>query len=257
MAKIIDCFTFFNELKVLDLRLNELKDVVDHFILVEATKTHSGKSKRLYFDEIKSKYKDYPIIHVIVDDMPEGNCAWNREQYQRRSIIKGLKDLVLDDKDIIVLTDADEIPDPDTISNIAKQGLVDFAALEMDHYYYNLRCKWQDKWTPHPKIFNYSYFKKVGDFNTMRCHPYKICIPKGGWHFSYFGDANFIINKIESFAHQELNNEQYKNREKIQKHIDGRTSYHNADSKSIDIDPYKNDYLPKNWKILMNWKVFI
>ena len=250
MAKIIDCFTFYNELKILDLRLAELKDVVDHFVLVEATKTFSGKSKKLYFDEIKSKYNDYPISHVVVDDMPEKNCAWSKEYHQRRSIIRGLTNLVLDDQDILVLTDADEIPDPETINYIAQQGLVDFAALEMDHYYYNLRCKWQDKWTPHPKIFKYSTFKKIGDFQKLRCHPYKICIPKGGWHFSYFGDVNFIINKLESFAHQEYNNEEYKNPEKIQKHIDEKTSFH-ANSKSIDTDPYQNNYLPKNWKMLI------
>jgi len=248
MAKVIDCFTFYNEFKILDLRLAELKDVVDHFILVEATKTHSGENKRLYFDELKSQYEEYPIIHVVVDDMPEKTDSWVRENHQRRSIIKGLKDIILDDQDILILTDVDEIPDPETVKIIAKQGLADCVALEMDLYYYNLHCKWQIKWT-HSKIFTYSKFKEVGDFQAMRFYPCRVCIPKGGWHFSYFGDIDFIINKIQSFAHQEFNKEEYKNREKIEKCIDEKTSlYENV--QNIEIEPHKNDYLPKNWKIL-------
>jgi beta-1,4-mannosyl-glycoprotein beta-1,4-N-acetylglucosaminyltransferase len=62
MAKVIDCFTFYNEFKILDLRLAELKDVVDHFILVEATKTHSGENKRLYFDEVLSYRKSNLLL---------------------------------------------------------------------------------------------------------------------------------------------------------------------------------------------------
>ena len=38
---IYDCFTFFNELDILELRLQLLYDVVDKFVLVESTKTHS------------------------------------------------------------------------------------------------------------------------------------------------------------------------------------------------------------------------
>ena len=64
MAKVIDCFTFYNELKILDLRLAELKDVVDYFILVEATKTFSGKNKRLYFDEIKDNHNHQSYFDI-------------------------------------------------------------------------------------------------------------------------------------------------------------------------------------------------
>jgi beta-1,4-mannosyl-glycoprotein beta-1,4-N-acetylglucosaminyltransferase len=249
MAKVIDCFTFYNELKILNLRLAELKDVVDYFILVEATKTFSGENKRLYFDEVKSNYKDYPIIHVIVDDMPESRGAWAREHHQRRSIIRGLKNMSLDDQDILILSDADEIPDPKTVKTIAEKGLSECAVLQMDFYYYNLNCKFHTKWI-WPRIFNYAKFKKVMDFQLMRSNDCSLHIPKGGWHFSYFGDIDFIVNKIESFSHQEFNNEKYKNREKIQKCIDEKTSLYEK-VQTLDIDPNENDYLPKNWKMLL------
>lgn len=248
MPKVIDCFTFYNEYKILDLRLAELKGVVDHFILVEATKTHSGKNKRLYFDEIKENYKKYPIIHVIVDDMPEETDPWIRENHQRRSIIRGLDNIILEDKDIMILSDVDEIPDSETVKMISEKGLADCLALEMDLYYYNISCKLQMPWT-HAKIFTYAKFKEVGDFQAMRFYPCRVSMPKGGWHLSYFGDIDFIINKIQSFAHQEYNKDEFKNRENIQKCIDKKTSiYENV--QTLEIDPYQNEYLPNNWKIV-------
>jgi beta-1,4-mannosyl-glycoprotein beta-1,4-N-acetylglucosaminyltransferase len=68
--KIIDCFTFYNELEMLEYRLKTLYDTVDYFVLSEATLTHVGKSKKMYYD--KNKFKEYAdkIIHVIVDDFP-------------------------------------------------------------------------------------------------------------------------------------------------------------------------------------------
>ncbi len=71
--KIYDCFAFFNELDILRIRIEELKDVVDKFILVEATKTHSGNPKPLYYQEFIHEFAEYQdkIIHYVVDDMPE------------------------------------------------------------------------------------------------------------------------------------------------------------------------------------------
>lgn len=75
MSKIIDGFIFYNELDMLEFRLKEHWDVVDYFILVESTKTFAYNDKILYFDQNKSRYSNYleKIIHIIVDDMPEGN----------------------------------------------------------------------------------------------------------------------------------------------------------------------------------------
>src|SRR4051812_5983866 len=92
---IYDCFTFFNELDLLEIRLNELDPVVDKFVLVEATKTHQGKEKPLYFTMNKSRYEKFlpKIIHVVVDTYPdyEGQSAWLLEHHQRNMIMKGLE----------------------------------------------------------------------------------------------------------------------------------------------------------------------
>jgi beta-1,4-mannosyl-glycoprotein beta-1,4-N-acetylglucosaminyltransferase len=89
---IYDCFTFFNELDILEIRLNILKNVVDKFVLVEATRTHQGKEKPLYFSENKARYKEFEdkIIHIVIDEYPpyEGKSAWVLERYQRDMIAK-------------------------------------------------------------------------------------------------------------------------------------------------------------------------
>lgn len=59
MINIYDCFIFFNELDLLELRLNELSDIVDKFVLVEGTKTFQGDDKPLYFEENKDRFKEY------------------------------------------------------------------------------------------------------------------------------------------------------------------------------------------------------
>ena len=55
--EVYDCFIFYNELDLLEIRLKTLDSVVDHFVLVEATKTHRGKDKPLYFEENKERFK--------------------------------------------------------------------------------------------------------------------------------------------------------------------------------------------------------
>ncbi len=130
--KIFDCFQFFDENMMLDLRLNILNDSVDKFVIVENTYMHSGLKKKPVFD-IKnfSKFKD-KIIYILVDKLPEGlydttiikniKDKGNRtidntlmiEHAQRNSIARGLTNA--NENDLIIVSDVDEIPNLRTIS---------------------------------------------------------------------------------------------------------------------------------------------
>jgi beta-1,4-mannosyl-glycoprotein beta-1,4-N-acetylglucosaminyltransferase len=118
--KIYDCFTFFNELDVLEMRLNILDKHVDNFILVESTQTHSGKNKDLVFKNNIDRFKKFSekITHIVVDDMPiqENENRWILENFQRNAIMRGLTRC--DDEDIILISDLDEIPNPDTFGQV-------------------------------------------------------------------------------------------------------------------------------------------
>ena len=144
--KVIDCFIFYNELDMLEFRLNELNDVVDYFVLVECIKTHSNKDKELYFENNKNRFSKFldKIIHIIVkDNIPQTSRAWDREEYQRYCIHEGINKLNLNSDDIIIIADLDEIPDAKTVLNIKNNnGLDGIYYLEMDLYYYNLIRKY-------------------------------------------------------------------------------------------------------------------
>jgi beta-1,4-mannosyl-glycoprotein beta-1,4-N-acetylglucosaminyltransferase len=252
--KIIDCFTFYNELDMLELRLNELNKVVDYFVLVECVKTHANNDKELYFENNKDRFTNFldKIIHIIVkDNIPQTSNAWDIENYQRRGIDQGIKQLNLNSDDIIIITDLDEIPDADTLQHIKNtDGINGVYSMEMDLYYYNLNCKCINKWY-HAKILNFGNYnndpQSVRDWGSVNG-----CIKNGGWHLSYFGDVEFIKNKIKNFAHQEFNNDFILNDERILKQIQGNGDLYGRDSGTSSsfnyIDIHNNTYLPHKYK---------
>ena len=217
--KIIDGFTFYNELDMLYYRLSALDDVVDYFIIVEATKTHTGKDKPLFFEENKHLYEKFmhKIIHIVDDQLivPDTtkNEQWYNEIHQRNEIKKGLEilDLIFTSNYLLLVSDLDEIPDPNKLKEIKQNEVkIDFKAFEMDFYYYNLNCIIQNEKWYSARIINYGFFK----YNNLSCNDVRMgnveqMIQRSGWNLSYFGDGEFIKNKLENFAHQEFNNEKY------------------------------------------------
>lgn len=207
--KIIDCFTFFNELDMLLFRLEYLFDTIDYFVLVEATYSHKGTSKPLFYSENLKKFEKYKnkIIHVIVDDMPNTENNWDNEKFQRICINRGLMKIELNKEDLIIISDIDEIPDKNTLVNISINDNQVYS-LKQDMYYYNLLTKQQIPWYA-AKICKYMTFCNY-DSNAARIRLLDnynfgegVKIPrisKGGWHLSYFGSNEFIKNKINTIV---------------------------------------------------------
>ena len=109
---IVDCFSFFNELELLDIRLNTLDPYVDHFVLVEAAKTQTLKDKPFVFDENKEKFNKFlnKIVHVKLekDSCPTGdfqqvNHDWGMENFQRNGASIGVESLDLKDDDVVLI----------------------------------------------------------------------------------------------------------------------------------------------------------
>lgn len=253
MRKVIDCFTFYNEFKMLEFRLTELYDVVDYFIIVEATHTHSGNKKELYFMNNKDDYKKFldKIIVIIVDDMPNTGDAWQNENHQRRAIDRGIKSLNLNEDDIILISDCDEVPDSRTLMIAKQKGLNTMYALEMDFYYYNLKCRFTHKWY-RARMVPYSIYRLYSDPEELRSETSCYSIKYGGWHLSYFGNIQFIKNKIKNFAHQEYNKEDFLDENLIQSQIEnGKCLFDDEDEFKIEkIEIENNKYLPINYKYL-------
>lgn len=222
--KIIDCFTFYNELDMLKYRMTVLKHVVDTFVLVEANITHNGFPKPMTFEAHRDEFSEFAdkIVYVPVTDMPlthdaftSKDDAWVNEGFQRNCIQRGLDSLHLHDEDVIILSDVDEIPHPVLLASIQRGDTkVSLQKLEQDMYYYNLNTRFFDKWY-HAKIVSHAKLRDMGsplnDIRAMSCPTLR----HGGWHLSYFGSADQIQNKIMNFAHQEYNADTFTNLDHI------------------------------------------
>lgn len=119
MSRLFDCFTFFNELDLLEIRLETLDSIVDYFVIAEAPITYRSDPKPLYFEQNKQRFAKFlpKIRHIIVDDLPTEkgfDQNWQRETFQRAALERGLADAR--DEDIIMLSDLDEIPTPAKIN---------------------------------------------------------------------------------------------------------------------------------------------
>ena len=233
---IIDTFIFFNELELLDIRLNILNDCVDRFVLVEATRTFQGKPKPLYFEENKSKFSKFKhkITHVIVDDLPVNVAPFDREYFQRDAILRGLSGCSAED--LIILSDLDEIPNPEVIPKYLEKGLI--GLFIQNFFYYTLHSKCVElESLPCSLIVNFDEIglpavlrKRVVAYHSAilsKAEPdphFKFkTIENGGWHFSYLGGPEAIRTKIEAYSHDELNIDEFKNIHNIQTAIaDGR-----------------------------------
>jgi beta-1,4-mannosyl-glycoprotein beta-1,4-N-acetylglucosaminyltransferase len=251
MRRVIDTFTFFNELPMLLLRLTELDHVVDTFVLVEATITHSGLPKSLFFQENKAMFEKFlhKIVHVVVEDLPNlpDTGTWVREQAQRTAIYRGLSQLTLDSEDLVIVSDLDEIPDPTQLMLLKQNGLQGgIHCLLQDMYYYNTTCKMKHHWR-HPKIMKFKELQGNPNLNIIRLTFEFPVIYPGGWHFSYFGNADLIRTKLKSFAHSEFNNDFYTNPERIQRMInEGKDLFERDYVPTVYVPRGTNTYLPKN-----------
>jgi beta-1,4-mannosyl-glycoprotein beta-1,4-N-acetylglucosaminyltransferase len=259
--KIIDCFTFYNELDLLNYRLNILNDVVDHFVLVEARHTHVGKEKPLFYQDNKELFEEFnhKIIHIVVDDFPHKfphidigkDEQWVNERFQRDCISRGLAEINLKDKDIITITDLDEMPNPKTLEQIKNNEIVvEINVIGMDFYYYNLHSKMDHKWT-HAKTLTVGKYKELGiGCDAIRFYNCPI-IQNAGWHLSYFGDGKFIKNKLENFTHQEYNKPQFVDEKQIELRIKNSKDLFDRPCDITHIDIEDNDNLPPKYNVYL------
>lgn len=276
---IVDCFTFFNELELLEIRLNVLNDVVDRFVLVESTQTFQGQSKKLYFEENKAKFSKFvdKIDHVIVDDFPgvDRSSPWQMEYFQRNQIKRGLQHLSV--SDVVLVSDVDELPKPQHLAQArSTRGI---SVFRHDCFYYFLNCRALEHGHPLPSygtvMSSKRAFDKLGaqrlrqitiDHNLNDRRPTRIAhrflkyanyrargmpvsvITDGGWHFSFLGGVDRIVKKIEAFAHNEFNLPEYKDREKLIKTIkDGKDLFgRHYEYEPVALDQQFPDYILRN-----------
>jgi beta-1,4-mannosyl-glycoprotein beta-1,4-N-acetylglucosaminyltransferase len=205
--KIYDCFSYLDEDLLLEIRLNILDKYVDYFVIVEGNKTWQNNNKKLRFDIKKFEgFKD-KIIYIPVNDMPGGENPWIRENFQRNCIIRGLSNSSPDD--LIIISDADEIPNLDNIKEYIKNKR--YAVFKQKGFYYKLNMQnvtfpfWygsricKNKYLKSPQWLRNLKFKKRPLWRIDKFRLNNI-IEKGGWHFCNLKNPKDLLYKYKNMA---------------------------------------------------------
>lgn len=250
--KIFDCFMYFDEEVVLDVRLNTLDKYVDYFVIVESSFTHKGDNKNLMFNHNKFEKFKNKIIYLVYDKQPKGIEVVNendsegeksrkhilnavlRENGQRNFIQNGLNKA--EDNDIILISDVDEIPNLSEVNfnNISEKIIM----FHQDMFYYKFDLKipnllWtgtkgcrkkyllSPQWLRNVKDRKYFPFRIDILFSEKKYSSIKF-INNGGWHFSYIKTAEEIEHKLKSYLHHREFDEQSLSVEEIQNIIENK-----------------------------------
>jgi beta-1,4-mannosyl-glycoprotein beta-1,4-N-acetylglucosaminyltransferase len=267
--KIIDCFMYFDEDLVLDIRLNTLYKKVDKFIIAEATKDHAGKEKKLNFKiENFLKFKD-KINYLVIDDLPvkvsSPKKGWHenhmRDQFQRNALERGYREY--DDEDLIMISDIDEIPNPKKIKEFNIKNK--YACFLQKNYQskINLLNITEGNWMG-TKICKKKYLKSPQWLRNIKAKKkpfWKIfnkeiqLINDGGWHFSFLKDPSSIRNKIVSYSHQEYNKEEFTDINLIkQKITQGEDLFsRNIKYEKVEVDQSYPNYITENKEKFKKW----
>ena len=269
--KIYDCFSYLDEDLLLDLRLNILNEYVDYFVIIEGNKTWQNNAKPLQFKINKfQKFKD-KIIYIPVENMPDGDNPYIRENFQRNTINEGIKKA--SDNDLIIISDLDEIPNPKKIKNFKIN--MRYAVFKQFHFYYKLNLQSQKnphwygsricvkKYLKSPQWLRNLKFKKRPFWRIDKFRLNNI-IEDGGWHFCNLKEPEKILYKYKNLCETNdphvfkekidekfLNLDEIKKRVKRGEDIIGRRENYNP----IILDNKFPDYIVKNKDNLKNWIV--
>ena len=252
--KIYDCIPFYQSNILFELRLKTLNDIVDYFIVCEATTTHQGKPKSLNFDLKKFKKYSNKIRYFVIDNMPKVGTIKKDKfplyNYQLNQLKKGIADASNDD--LILVSDEDEIPNPYEIKNFNYNKFKYGIFLQKIFYYkFNIHNETEDsgnKW-PGSRICLKKNLKKFSEFRALKIKNkysnfWKFwkeksidLIENGGWHFTYLMSYAKIAQKIRSSEHSEFNKNSFTNIDNIKKRVENL------------IDPFERNYKLKKVNI--------
>lgn len=187
---VISAFPFLNELDLLEFRLRTMSPMVDLFVLIESPMTFSGKEKPLYFNENKERFAQWPIHHIIV---PRSDHAspWDREDYQRKTLVYEVECL---NPDIAIFSDCDEVVAPDVVERFRASGH-ERMRLELDMLKFFIDRKDRASW-----IQGCIMRWQKGMQPEWRGGEAPV-LPNAGWHFEYVGSRANLLEKVDATSH--------------------------------------------------------
>jgi len=231
--RVYDCFLFFRELDLLEIRLGELDPVVDTFVLVEARRDFAGNEKPLVYKANRSRFAAFAhkIRHVEVLDEPgDAGRRWIRQAHQRRAILDGLHDARPDD--LVIVSDVDEIPAAERVAEAnadPRPNAVHFFNQPLHRFYLDVRDSGGTRWIGSravrarrmidptrlrklkpvnypraPRAYEALYwaYRSVAEFGALTT---RVLHRDAGWHFSSLGDVDYLMAKDAAISFDEQN----------------------------------------------------
>ena len=269
--KIFDCFMYFDEDLVLDVRLNILNEYVDKFVIVESKYNHKGEERQPLFDINKfNKFKD-KIIYILKSDIHEDIeviqaldnedeiyrksifNAWKRENLQRNQILDGLKEA--NQNDWILISDLDEIPNLEVVNFKEVKNKLIFFEQHMMYYKFNLKlenftwigskaCKFKNlrspQWLRDIKTRKFPWWR-IDILFSKRKYKDIYFVKNGGWHFSYLKKPKDIEKKLKSYLHHIDYDRNPLGIERIEKIVNKKKAIYD-----LKVDQRKNKFEAKN-----------
>jgi beta-1,4-mannosyl-glycoprotein beta-1,4-N-acetylglucosaminyltransferase len=211
-VKVFDCFPFFNELDVLEIRLHELQNVVDTFVIVESSETYGGARKPLFLRQALNagRFSDFAarIVPITIDRLyppcTDRVTGREREADQRNRILPVLEALAAPD-DAIIFSDCDEIPRATAVHEALPLLSSGPWRFQQRSFYYtvNRLVDYGHDLASRPRIGKFRDVKACGSMYRFRMFLKNTCpsITDGGWHFGYFGNGiESIKNKVAALS---------------------------------------------------------
>lgn len=234
--KIYDCFLFYNELELLEVRLKEMAPYVDKFVIVEACETFRGAPKAFTFEENKGRFAAYAdqIIYVPLRERLKTEDAWTRERHQRAQVLRGLKGCRA--HDIVFLSDVDEIVRGARIPEIGEliaSGQAQAVVCNQKMYFGYLNRFW-DVWNG-TVCMRYDEAKRIGIKNMRRLRNGRSrllhktgmerirVVSEAGWHFTSMGGPDRYASKLEAYSHSEADTPEAKSAAAFQCKVENLT----------------------------------
>lgn len=204
---VFDCSMFHWEFDLLELRMKELWDAVDYFVVTESLYDHRGNPREIVLEKNQSRFdwaKEKMIINV--SDRPEvASGSWDYERHHRVESIRAAIRMNPKDDDLFLVSDMDEIFRASTVQEVSETTGIFTAHMPMFYYYFNL---FVEPWF-HPTMISFKHIEQFQDnlSSVRNCNAQYLF--NAGWHFSYLGSEEQIQNKLKTFAHDEYDSPQY------------------------------------------------
>lgn len=250
---ILDCFTFHNEIEMLLVRLHYLHDLVDHFVISESDRTHTGVLKpkylKQYWNAIPEKIRGKIVCinaHLENDD-GKIDARWVREHFQRSSLIGAIRRHITTSNAIVIISDVDEIPHRDLLVTLRRTDIDRVVKLEQDCLIYNYKTyfgAWDSSLVGPIELL------EVSNVNKLRLSKSVDILENCGWHFSYFLSPADIVHKLKSYVHTEFNTSKIADEDTIRRLISERRDILQRSDRVFE--EYDSSKIPKDLKNLLN-----